>query len=69
MPEYIFTVESCPPFEPPAEVVWTESGRMYHCRGRDPHRTYCGFDVVGATGPERIDQRWDAPCRVCFRVQ
>ena len=62
MAAYAFIVEPCPPFEPPAEVVWTETGQMYHRRrGGGPQKTFCGFDIVGATGPEKIDHRRDAP--------
>lgn len=69
MTAYTFIVEPSPAFEPSAEVVWTETGQMYHCRGGDPQKTFCGFDIVGATGPEKIDPRRDAPCGRCFRVQ
>lgn len=55
------------PFEPPAEVAWTEAGRMYHLR-RPAGRTLCGKAVSYLTGRERI-QPGDEPCHECFRVQ
>jgi hypothetical protein len=69
MTRFEITVEPAPPFEPPEEVAWTETGRMYHRFRADRRTIPCvGADVSYISSRDRI-RRGDEPCDRCFRVR